>query len=60
MIPFTPEDLSSMLFQYLDRDVISNIKQFETAVTPCAQYLVGIPLVEADIVCAVRCLPFSD
>jgi hypothetical protein len=60
MIPFTPEDLSSMLFQYLDRDVISNIKQFETAVTSCAQYLVGITLVEADIVCAVRCLPFSD
>jgi hypothetical protein len=60
MIPLTAKYFASMLFEYLDRDIISNIKQLETAITSSTQYLVGIPLVEADIVCAVWCLPFSE
>ncbi len=60
MIPLTTEYFSSMFLQNLNRHVIGDIEQLETAVTSCAQYLIGVPLIETHIVGAIRGLPFSE
>jgi len=60
MIPLTSKYFTLMLLEYFDRDIVCNVEEFETAVTSSTENLVGISLIEAHVVCAIRCLPLSQ